>query len=150
MYDPRMSISRRDAEALAVKPVVRMAACIWLLGWAAFGLPWGGLRPRPRLSKVQLVPFYHTRPADNVVNLLYYIPMGVIGVALGCRAAAVAGTAVLLSGSTEFAQLFSRVERFPSTTDLILNTTGALVGIALAETARRAMTTPDSGAESRM
>jgi VanZ family protein len=116
---------------------MRLAAIVWLLGWAVFGLPLEGVRSRPRLNHVQVVPFEQPGPRDTVRNLVYYIPMGLIGAALGWRSSAVVGAAALLSGGTEVAQLFAVGERYPSTTDVVLNVGGAIVGIAIADALRR-------------
>jgi hypothetical protein len=107
------------------------AAVLWLTGWAYFGLPWN-LRSRAgRFHQVDLVPLHHGRPRDLALNFLFYVPLGLIGMGLGWRAAYVLCAAALLSGGTEFAQIFSR-GRFPSVTDLLLNTAGAFVGIVIA------------------
>jgi hypothetical protein len=115
--------------------LLRGAACVWLMGWALFGLPWDGMRPRPEFGRLQVIPFQHTRPADAALNLLYYVPLGAIGVGFGWPAARVVGVAAALSGATESAQLFSR-DRFPSTSDVILNVAGAMVGITCVSAVR--------------
>jgi VanZ family protein len=77
---------------------------------------------------------------DVIVNLLLYMPLGVLAFvwlrgrlpALPAAALALAGGA-LLSGSMEFLQGFDR-PREPSPLDLLNNTVGTAVGIALART----------------
>ena len=76
------------------------------------------------------MPFRYSRRRDQLLNFLYYVPLGLIGGVLGWPAAIVTGAAAGLSGVTEFAQIFS-TDRVPSVTDLLLNTAGAIVGLAL-------------------
>jgi len=110
---------------------MRKLLVLWLVGWALFGFPWTTFTLRPRFSRVNLLPFRWARRRDHVLNFAYYVPLGLIGVGLGLPSAIVAAGALLLSAVTEFAQIFS-IDRYPSTTDLLLNTAGAVVGIAIA------------------
>ncbi len=110
--------------------MARKLLMIWLVGWALFGLPWAGFIARPQFQHLSLVPFGTTRRRDSLLNFLYYVPLGMIGGALGWPPAVIAGAAAGLSGLTEIAQIFS-IDRVPSVTDLFLNTAGAIVGIAL-------------------
>ena len=57
------------------------------------------------------------------------MPLGIIGVLLGWAPGTVAALAASLSGLTEALQIFS-TDRVPSTTDLLLNTAGAVLGIS--------------------
>ena len=107
----------------------RILLIVWLLGWALFGLPWRNFSARPRFEHLSLVPFRRTRRRDQLLNFAYYIPFGVIGGLLGWPAALTTAAASGLSAVTEAAQVFS-TDRFPSVTDLVLNTAGAVVGIA--------------------
>jgi glycopeptide antibiotics resistance protein len=110
--------------------VARKLLMVWLVGWALFGFPWNGFVGRPQFQHLTLVPFRGARRRDQLLNFLYYVPLGFIGGMLGWPPAVVTGAAVGLSALTEAAQLFS-TDRFPSLNDLFLNTAGALVGIAL-------------------
>ena len=101
----------------------------WFLGWAYFGLPWASLGGRPRFHRIRMVPFRRARRRDQVLNFLYYVPFGALGVFLGWPPALVAVSGAVLSGFTEVLQVFSRT-RVPSSTDLILNLAGTIVGIA--------------------
>jgi glycopeptide antibiotics resistance protein len=107
------------------------ALFVWLLGWALFGLPWTTFRLRPRMRNVSLVPLRRTRRRDQLLNFIFYVPFGVIGAGLGWPAGLVMASAAGLSAATELLQMFSS-ERIPSSTDLLLNTAGAIVGLALA------------------
>lgn len=115
---------------------MRRAAVLWLAGWAFFGLPWRSLRSTPKLYPIHLNPFTHGISVDQLLNLLFYVPLGIIGVGLGWRTQTIVVIAALLSGGTELAQLFS-TDRYPSVLDFILNTAGAVIGIALAGPAFR-------------
>jgi VanZ family protein len=117
---------------------MRKLLVLWLIGWALFGFPWGSFTSRPRLSRVNTVLFRWGRRRDQLLNFLYYIPFGIIGGLLGWPGAIVPIFAALLSGFTEFLQVFS-TDRFPSATDLVLNAAGAVVGIALVTAFRQRM-----------
>ena len=108
----------------------RVAAAVWLLGWAMFSVPWSSFTTRPQ-GQVDLVPFQKARRADQLRNFLYYVPVGAIGVGLGFGPVMTVAGASALSGIAETTQIFSS-GRFPSATDLALNTGGALVGVGLA------------------
>jgi VanZ family protein len=109
---------------------VRKFLFLWLLGWALFGLPWTSFTLQPHLYRISLVPFRRTRRRDQFLNFVYYVPLGVIGVLMGWAPGAVAALAASLSGLTEALQIFS-TDRIPSTTDLLLNTAGAVLGISV-------------------
>jgi VanZ family protein len=108
----------------------RVAAAVWLLGWAMFSVPWSSFTAEPQVEQVDRELFRVAR-RDNLRNFLYYVPAGVIGVGLGLGAAGTIVSAAALSAAAETLQLFS-TGRVPSITDLTLNTVGALVGIGLA------------------
>ncbi|HZB26581.1 MAG TPA: VanZ family protein [Vicinamibacterales bacterium] len=103
---------------------------LWLLGWALFGFPWTSFTTTPRFSKSSLVPLRTTRRRDQLLNFFYYVPFGVIGILSGWSLSLTAATAFALSAVTELVQIFS-TSRYPSSTDLLLNTAGAIVGIAV-------------------
>ena len=109
---------------------------MWLLGWALFSVPWSSFTTRPQAGHVDLVPFQDQRRADQLRNFLYYVPAGAIGVGLGLSPVVTVVSASALSGAAETLQVFSR-GRFPSATDLALNTAGAVVGVAMIKVARR-------------
>jgi VanZ family protein len=113
----------------------RGLAIVWLLGWAAFSIPWSSFTARPRVEEINVIPFENARRADQIRNFVYYVPAGAIGIGLGLSPVTTVATAAGLSAVAEATQLFSR-RRFPSATDLMLNTAGALVGAAIALAAR--------------
>src|SRR5687767_1489999 len=106
---------------------VRKVAFLWLMGWAFFSLPLTGFRVGPRFRHVNLIPFHRVRPLDAARNFAYYVPAGIIGIELGLPLGPTVAIAAGLSAAAETAQIFSR-NRFPSATDLVLNTAGAAVG----------------------
>ena len=110
-------------------------AVAWLLGWALFSVPWSSFSTRPQAGHINLNPFQKARLADQLRNFLYYVPAGAIGIGLGLGPLATVGGASGLSGIAEASQIFSQ-RRVPSTTDLMLNTAGALVGAGIAMAAR--------------
>jgi VanZ family protein len=107
----------------------RVAAGVWLLGWAMFSMPWSSFTPRPQVNQVD-VHLFENRRADQLRNFLYYVPAGVIGLGLGLGTGGTIASAAALSGVAETLQIFS-TSRVASATDLALNTAGALVGVAL-------------------
>lgn len=109
---------------------MRKLLVLWLVGWALFGFPWTTFTARPRFWRVNLMPFRWARKRDHVLNFAYYVPLGIIGVGLGLPSILVAVGATALSVLTEFTQMFS-TDRFPSTTDLLLNAAGAVAGIVV-------------------
>lgn len=75
---------------------------------------------------------------SQALNVVAFVPCGALAVALGLPATTAIGVGAGISMTTEVLQLFSR-RRYPSVTDLILNTAGTALGaLALARQARRA------------
>ena len=110
---------------------MKLALVLWFLLWARIGLPWRGFQWTPTFRRVELLPFAVGSTRTQTLNLLIFIPLGIIGTRLGWRPRTVMLVALAVSGLTEILQLFS-TRRYPSTTDLILNTAGALIGLAIA------------------
>jgi VanZ family protein len=109
---------------------MRKLLILWLLGWALFGLPWTTFTLHPTFDRISLAPFKRTRRRDQLLNFAYYIPFGAATALLGWHPGAIVGSAGLLSGATEFIQLFS-TDRVTSLTDVLLNVGGAIVGAAV-------------------
>jgi VanZ like family len=116
--------------------ILKLGSAAWLAGWAAFGLPWGGVSLRER-RPINVVPFRSGsyRRSDLVMNFAYYVPLGLIGELTGWPGRATVVTAAGLSALTEVIQVFAR-DRYPSVTDVILNTAGAVAGITLVRIVR--------------
>ena len=113
-----------------------MKARLWLVIWVALivvvGFPWTSFGMHPYWSRVQWIPFV-SPPVDlpDVVgNVLFFVPYGLlVGEATEppFPIAVVVGSAILLSVTIEFTQIFS-ASRFPSTTDVVCNVLGAFIG----------------------
>ena len=103
---------------------------LWLFGWALFGFPWTSFTTTPRFSKASIVPLSRTRRRDQILNFVYYVPLGIIGILSGWTLPFTAAAGFALSAVTELVQIFSTA-RYPSSADLLLNTAGTIVGIAL-------------------
>ena len=110
---------------------VRLALLLWGMGWAYVATPWRSFRSRPSLRNVELIPFLDGSLRTQVLNVLVFVPLGIIGTRLGWSPRTVALVGVSISALTELLQLFS-TRRHPSVTDVILNVTGTLIGVALA------------------
>ena len=108
---------------------MRKAAILWLAGWALFSLPIADFRARPKYRHVILEPFKKFRPGDALRNVVYYVPAGIIGLELGLAPLPTVAAAAGLSLAAEASQLFA-TDRFPSSSDVILNTAGAALGVA--------------------
>lgn len=110
---------------------MRVALAFWYAAWCYVAVPWRSFRPRPSFRNVELLPFAIGSLRAQLLNVLLFVPLGVIGIRLGWSPKTVALVGVGTSVLTELLQLFS-TRRYPSTTDVILNTAGVLIGIALA------------------
>ena len=110
--------------------MVKKLLYLWLFGWALFGFPWTSFTATPRWSKASMVPLHGTRRRDQILNFAYYVPLGAIGVLSGWSVPFTTAASIGLSTITELVQIFS-TQRYPSVTDLLLNTAGAIVGVAL-------------------
>jgi len=97
--------------------------------------PIQNLRGHPHWNKVTWVPFgdRHLIVRDMIANTLLFIPFGAFGPwrerSLGGRVFAAGACAFVLSSSVELCQVFSH-SRLPTTTDIVTNTAGALLGAA--------------------
>jgi glycopeptide antibiotics resistance protein len=111
------------------------AQTVWAAALVAVTVPFGDLHAHTHWAKVAWVPFF-SRPvkiADNVANVLLYVPLGWLARAGASRSrtlrrAAMSGAA--LSLLVELSQVFSH-GRIPSTTDVACNALGALLGAYL-------------------
>ena len=117
---------------------------IWIVLWGVFSLP-TRFTTHPRLRRLDVFRLAKhpdqlltkRRALDAGLNLVFYIPGGVlVGASMSSPAAAAISMAAF-SGVAEGSQLFSR-GRFPAVSDFVLNTTGGVLGVWLARKRRRA------------
>lgn len=98
---------------------------IWLVC-----LPWPGMAPQADRD-VQLVPFTGRadRPRDVIANVLLFLPFGYLFAAAHPRRGylRLLATAAAISLTAESLQLLSPA-RYPSATDVVMNTGGAFLG----------------------
>lgn len=111
--------------------IIRLALVVWLCVWVWIAVPWRSFQSTPSFQRVELIPFAIPGTRTQALNLLAFVPFGILGVRLGWRPGNILLVAAGLSGMTEVLQLFSTT-RFPSTTDFFLNTAGALTGMTIA------------------
>ena len=78
---------------------------------------------------------------SHLLNVLAFVPFGVLGAGFGWPAWQVALSAAGISGGTELLQLFSS-RRYPSVTDLLMNTAGAALGAGILAARRRTVPAP--------
>jgi glycopeptide antibiotics resistance protein len=101
------------------------AVVIWLVC-----LPWPGMAPQAN-SEVQFVPFAGKADGlrDIVANIVLFLPLGYLFAAAHPRRGfgVLVTVAVAVSLTAETLQLLSPA-RFPSATDVVVNTGGAFVG----------------------
>lgn len=124
----------------AVVPA-RSRLVVWTVVVVAAVVPWIGWTDHAHWDRIQWVPFSGVyRLRDVVLNVLFYVPIGVFYVQRRPgRARAVAEATLYglaLSALTEFSQVFSH-GRFPSVTDLVTNVAGAWLGAWTSVTVRR-------------
>jgi VanZ family protein len=108
----------------------RYRLAIWTTAIAGCVVPWWNLQDHPHLQNVGWIPLVSppVRPFDMLANLALYVPFGIFASARRGRGPGrVAGWALALSLLTEATQVFSH-GRYPSMTDVTMNTAGAWVG----------------------
>ena len=89
----------------------------------------------------RLVPLADLDSRDGVVNILGFMPLGLVAATLpGATLWSVLTLGLAVSGTIEFVQLLVP-GRFPSIDDVLCNTLGALIGWALARLGRRLLRT---------
>lgn len=103
----------------------------WWVLWAIYAIPWGFFDGQAHWDRVVWVPFFPLRARDAFLNLVFFIPFGYLGGRASWRWPSVVAAAASVSLLTELVQVFA-VERWPSTTDLIMNVGGAVVGVLIA------------------
>jgi glycopeptide antibiotics resistance protein len=116
---------------------------LWTLLIVALTVPWYGLQSTPRLRAIRWNPLLSLEGRINILDVILnvglYLPFGYWMLRPEKTTAAnvgkVVAAAFVLSLAAETSQMFSR-RRFPSTTDLITNTTGAWIGAMVARARR--------------
>ena len=125
-----------------IKTVWRMLLGFWLVSvLIVISLPGDKFDGTPHWESIQWIPFaalsfHHTVLTETLANFLAFVPIGYLAIrsfAFGTkRPLLLAGLLGLAASfSIELYQLFCR-SRVPSSTDLILNTAGAVLGAYLA------------------
>jgi glycopeptide antibiotics resistance protein len=117
--------------------MMRLALAIWLCLWARIGFPWRSFQWTPSFRHVQLIPFMEGSVRGQLLNVVAFVPLGIIATRLGWHPRTVIVVGFAVSLLTEFLQLFS-TRRYPSTTDLILNTAGVVIGVVIAVAGNKA------------
>jgi glycopeptide antibiotics resistance protein len=110
---------------------LRVALLIaWALAWAGFGIPWTGMTIHTHWGVIRwsMIPSRRTID-DAILNLLFYIPLGMLGRTFQ-RAGVIIAVGFACSITTELIQVFSHT-RTPTLLDLVMNTGGTIVGVAL-------------------
>jgi len=119
---------------------------VWLVSVVAIVSPWGRFEDHVHWQRIALVPFLQgtVRPIDVILNVLLYLPCGLL-LARGGGWSQALLAAFAVSAGTEISQAFSHV-RFCSATDLACNVAGAAAGVALlrARPARAQASTPNA------
>jgi glycopeptide antibiotics resistance protein len=104
---------------------------VWIGVIAFLVIPWGRFQLHPHFQQIQWIPFVSPpiRPRDIVLNTVLYLPLGYWHLKQGGPSSLwrTGAFALALSVGTEFTQIFSH-GRFPSATDVVCNTLGALWG----------------------
>jgi glycopeptide antibiotics resistance protein len=101
----------------------------WWGAWALITLPWGASETTAQWHRVEWVPFQFGMLRDAVLNFFFFVPFGMLAVR-GRRAGRAVAAAAAVSTATETIQLYG-IGRFPSATDVVVNTAGAAAGVAL-------------------
>jgi glycopeptide antibiotics resistance protein len=114
---------------------VRRAFLLLAIGVIVLAVvPWGDFQGHTHWAKVGWIPFVSppVRLRDIVANLLLFMPFGAaVAVNVRSRRIAIAAvSAATLSFAGETLQLYSH-QRFPSATDLVMNTAGAVLAACI-------------------
>ena len=108
----------------------------WVVVILGVAVPWTTFQSHSHWNNVAWIPFAnrYDRLRDIAANVIFYFPFGYFARRRRppIRPWKVGLFAFGLSVATEFTQVFSH-GRFPSATDVVSNTIGALAGAALAD-----------------
>ena len=115
----------------------RLRAFCWILVIVIGVVPWFSMTNHAHWPRIGWIPFSSPpiRPRDIALNAALYLPLGFFwsprrATATWRHAAGVALWACCLSAATELTQVYSH-GRFPSMTDVTMNTLGAWAGAEL-------------------
>jgi hypothetical protein len=102
----------------------------WALAWAGFGIPWTGMTNHTHWGVIRwsLIPSRRSMD-DAILNFLFYVPLGMLGLTFQ-RAGVIIAIGFACSLTTELIQVFSHT-RTPTLLDVVMNTGGTIVGVAL-------------------
>lgn len=121
---------------------LRFRAVVWTLVIIGGVVPWASWTDHAHWGRIEWLPFTrNVRLRDVLLNILFYVPFGYFVTARRAASTranvvlAAAGLAFGLSAITELSQVFSH-GRFPAMTDVVTNTTGAVIGAWLASRRR--------------
>lgn len=127
---------RLDAERILVVNLqqsrfLRVSLLIlWGLAWAGFGIPWNGMTNHAHWGVIRWSLIPRPRSVDDaILNFLFYIPLGMLG-RRSHSAGAIIAVGFACSLTTELIQVFSHT-RTPTLLDVVVNTAGTIVGVAL-------------------
>jgi len=131
-----VTIDRLDAERILVVNLqqsrfLRVSLLIlWGLAWAGFGIPWNGMTNHAHWGVIRWSLIPRLRSIDDaILNFLFYIPLGMLG-RRSHSAGAIIALGFACSLTTELIQVFSHT-RTPTLLDVVVNTAGTIVGVAL-------------------
>ena len=128
-------LARRLPALLTGRPgriASKIALAGWLVAWAGFGMPWTGMTNHTHWDNVRLtLSLSPGALRDAMLNLLFYVPFGVLVCNLGGSYRRALSYGAALSVFTEFVQVFSHT-RTPALTDVVMNVAGAATGAYLA------------------
>ena len=130
---------RLDAERILVvvnlqqsrfSPVRVSLLILWGIAWAGFGIPWNGMTNHAHWGVIRWSLIPRLRSIDDaILNFLFYIPLGMLG-RRSHSAGAIIALGFACSLTTELIQVFSHT-RTPTLLDVVVNTAGTIVGVAL-------------------
>jgi VanZ like family len=103
---------------------------LWALAWAAFGIPWTGMTNHAHWGVIRWWLIPPRRSIDDAfLNFLFYVPLGMLGLSFQ-RAGVIIAIGAACSLTIELIQVFSHT-RTPALLDVVTNTAGTIVGVAL-------------------
>ena len=103
---------------------------VWGLAWAGFGIPWTGMTNHAHWGVIRWSLIPRRRSIDDAfLNLLFYVPLGMLGRSFQ-RPGVIIAVGFACSLTTELIQVYSHT-RTPALLDIVTNTAGTIVGVAL-------------------